>query len=402
MGVQSYLWMLLVVVATVWANTNVLPTQIPYEIYPSRSGWHDLDVQPFQEEDDVLTPDPVQATTPEENDPQLQQEELEGAPLVSSEEENLQSNLDPPTTENGPLLPDDIQNFLEEKEELLKQIKLLEEANRNLKLAGNRAVGEENNGTYNHGDVINTQDNLNGKIVTKRPVDCADHLVLGATRSGVYDIYPFTCLCSKPVLVYCDMETDGGGWTVLLTREDKGIPHVNFNRSWSEYKAGFGDVAGEHWIGNEILHTMISSREYTLRMDLKVSSNDFKSALWNTITVDNEVNRYKLTLGEYSAESTTNSNCLNRASGAPFTTFDRDYGSLQGGKCGLLYGGFWHFYCNINVITPTANYSTGLVSNCYNKQNIPASFVQLKIRPVICGSAFKAVYLNSFDCDSCH
>ena len=28
----------------------------------------------------------------------------------------------------------------------------------------------------------------------------------------------------------------------------------NFDRSWDEYKMGFGDVKNEFWIGNENLH----------------------------------------------------------------------------------------------------------------------------------------------------
>lgn len=49
--------------------------------------------------------------------------------------------------------------------------------------------------------------------VTK-PRDCGDILSLGSTSSGVYTVFVGNKL--HPISVYCDMETDNGGWTVNL------------------------------------------------------------------------------------------------------------------------------------------------------------------------------------------
>ncbi|GBN52060.1 hypothetical protein AVEN_232619-1 [Araneus ventricosus] len=45
-------------------------------------------------------------------------------------------------------------------------------------------------------------------------MDCAELLENGVTESGVHTVYPRSRLSTcKSIDVYCDMETDGGGWT---------------------------------------------------------------------------------------------------------------------------------------------------------------------------------------------
>ncbi|CAL4161252.1 unnamed protein product, partial [Meganyctiphanes norvegica] len=93
------------------------------------------------------------------------------------------------------------------------------------------------------------------------PEDCFEAKKMGNTESGVYRVQPR--LATEPFFVYCDMETDGGGWTVIQRREDG---TVDFLREWTDYKHGFGNLAGEFWLGNEKIH--ILTNQYNLKLAL--------------------------------------------------------------------------------------------------------------------------------------
>ena len=42
--------------------------------------------------------------------------------------------------------------------------------------------------------------------------------------------------------------------------------HFSFNRRWLEYKFGFGNLYGEHWLGNEVIHAITTQvRNYCCR-----------------------------------------------------------------------------------------------------------------------------------------
>ena len=65
--------------------------------------------------------------------------------------------------------------------------------------------------------------------------------------------------------------TAGGGWLVIQRRIDGS---VDFNRYWSEYEEGFGNLpdndkhtTGEFWIGLRSLHCLTSQGQSELCID---------------------------------------------------------------------------------------------------------------------------------------
>lgn len=69
------------------------------------------------------------------------------------------------------------------------------------------------------------------------PRDCSDYNVMEARKNGVYRVTPDPR--NGTFEVFCDMESYGGGWTVIQQRLDGS---VSFNRTWMEYKKGFGNL----------------------------------------------------------------------------------------------------------------------------------------------------------------
>ncbi|KAG7264935.1 hypothetical protein CRUP_027126 [Coryphaenoides rupestris] len=123
--------------------------------------------------------------------------------------------------------------------------------------------------------LMNAQEALHPEVQHMRscPIDCASIYYNGVRRSGLYTVVP--AHGGMPVEVYC------GGWTVIQRRMDG---TVSFDRSWREYRAGFGDLNTEFWLGNDHIHHLSTQGEYSLRIDLEDWSNKHKHALYQSFS----------------------------------------------------------------------------------------------------------------------
>lgn len=88
-------------------------------------------------------------------------------------------------------------------------------------------------------EIIGQLNNITGS-------DCSDILEKYPNTRGKDGLYSIITYLNKTKVVYCDMTTDNGGWTVIQRRVNG---WVDFFRSWTEYKNGFGFSDHEFWIG---------------------------------------------------------------------------------------------------------------------------------------------------------
>ncbi|XP_066281160.1 ficolin-2-like isoform X2 [Branchiostoma lanceolatum] len=167
------------------------------------------------------------------------------------------------------------------------------------------------------------------------PRDCLELLNTGHTTSGVYTIYPDGG-GKSPIHVYCDMDTDGGGWTVFQNRKDGS---VDFYLNWQAYKTGFGDLRGEFWLGNDNLHRLTSQGMYELRVELEDFDNNTTFAEYSMFRVEEEMHKYKLTVQGYSG---TAGDGMANHNNMYFSTKDRD-NEQHSYDCADRYKGAWWY-----------------------------------------------------------
>lgn len=88
------------------------------------------------------------------------------------------------------------------------------------------------------------------KVIYGSSVDCHYYYMAGYKSDGVHVIRPRGM--TSDITAYCEM-TGGVGWTRIQRRieyqKEFMTTSLDFNRNWSDFKTGFGDPLGEHWLG---------------------------------------------------------------------------------------------------------------------------------------------------------
>ena len=206
--------------------------------------------------------------------------------------------------------------------------------------------------------------------------DCSDVLKLGHTQNGVYSVNPDG---KGSFSVYCDMRTDGGGWTVFQRRQDGS---VDFYRGWNNYKSGFGQLTAEFWLGNDKIHRLTASRPGSLRVELEDWNGGRVYAKYGRFSIGDEQAQYRLEVSSYSG---TAGDSLALHNNMAFTTKDRDNDRRSSANCAVEWiGAWWYSNCynsNLNgKYLGNKNDARGAVWNHF-RSSLSLKFTEMKLRP---------------------
>lgn len=130
------------------------------------------------------------------------------------------------------------------------------------------------------------------------PRDCEELRQMGFTTSGTYVIQPWNA--KQAFEVYCEQDYYGGGWTLIQKRRDGS---VNFDRSYDDYTTGFGDLHGEHWLGNENIHLLTDQNVYRLHIVMLDWEGERKYAEYSSFKLGGSRDFYNLRFGTYTGDA---------------------------------------------------------------------------------------------------
>ncbi|CAH1155574.1 unnamed protein product [Phaedon cochleariae] len=176
------------------------------------------------------------------------------------------------------------------------------------------------------------------KNTTSRPIarNCRDIQDTGYSVSGIYKIQPE--YAQKPFMVFCDMETSGGGWTYIHNRFDGS---QDFFLEWNDYKTGFGNIGGEFWLGMEHIHQLTGNDLNELLVELVDFNKRRVYAHYTAFGIGSEAEGYNLkVLGGYSGNA---GDSLVYHAGSRFSTKDRDQDRWIEGNCAKAHSGAWWY-----------------------------------------------------------
>merc|ERR1712226_605908 len=170
--------------------------------------------------------------------------------------------------------------------------------------------------------------------------------------------YSLILLGGKQIRVYCDMETDGGGWTVFQKRVNGSI---DFYQDYETFAQGFGIVSHEFWLGNDNINLLTSQADQELRVDLEDFEGNIGYSTYNSFSVGSVSDGYRLHVSGYNG---TAGDSLFYNNNYMFSAYDRDQDDWPRNRAIDREGTWWYNDCtfaNLNAVYRDASYSnTGL------------------------------------------
>ncbi|CAL4102989.1 unnamed protein product [Meganyctiphanes norvegica] len=203
--------------------------------------------------------------------------------------------------------------------------------------------------------LVDKEGGTTGRSVARNCKELQDQ---GMNHDGPNIIYPFPDHPETPVLVLCDQTTQGGGWTVIIRRDDSYDDLTDFERTFEEYAAGFGDVNYDFYIGNEVIHALTDSSSNELWVSIEDWHGETGYAYYQYFHVaareGNDQPPYMMDIGFYEG---TIGDGMDYSAGMGFSTIDQD-NDLSAGDCAAVWGGGGWWYRSCANVCLTGPYGT--------------------------------------------
>ncbi|XP_071101646.1 fibrinogen-like protein 1 [Haliotis cracherodii] len=183
-----------------------------------------------------------------------------------------------------------------------------------------------------------------GQFCERIMQDCSEGFSTGHYNewSGLYLIQPN--IAPTPFKVRCSMKN--GGKTYMQWHE---YGSTHFNRSWQEYKDGFGDLNKDFWLGNEKIGYITNGRSHMLTFrTADISTTVKRQRIYTQFNLSQDGlyrMTYERTWGHGEDPDYNGGDCLGDLKGQPFSTFDHDNDDSTLNCAQEHQSGFWFKNC---------------------------------------------------------
>ncbi|XP_061179433.1 ficolin-1-like [Saccostrea echinata] len=141
------------------------------------------------------------------------------------------------------------------------------------------------------------------------------------------------------------MTVDNGGWIVFQRRFDGSM---DFYRNWENYTSGFGNPNSEFYLGNQILHEIVTNGSFELRIDLEEDTGEWRYAKYSHFSIGGPETFYTLSVTGYTGNA---NDSFSPHSEMKFSTYDMDNDIHIDSALNCAYvfqGAWWYAMCAVS------------------------------------------------------
>ncbi|KAL8571602.1 hypothetical protein ACOMHN_061756 [Nucella lapillus] len=202
--------------------------------------------------------------------------------------------------------------------------------------------------------------------------DCSEGYSTGQfTENKVYRIQPR--LSAGSFLARCKNMTNKR--TYIMERSANTL---NFNTTYADYVAGFGNPAGDHWLGLDRVYELTNSKTYELRIFCKLQNKSLSFMQYQQFNISSKEDGYRLWFNLTFADTYLLGDCFTPLWKSQFSAMDHDKDEDDTVNCAAKHGGGWWFRgkncstCNPTgpLLKPNNGKKSGVDAEAFWTQNL--------------------------------